>query len=72
MTNDNNLPQPCLVESEIHLRSPVFNHLEGTVRQAGIAKCNIFLFDDNSEGDTFWMSIGFTNRDDLKLMQRET
>jgi RimJ/RimL family protein N-acetyltransferase len=40
--------------------------------QAGIAKCNVFIFAANSDGERFWRAVGFKLRDDLKLLQRET
>lgn len=42
------------------------------LRQAGILRCNICLFTDNSEGKKFWTAIGFKERDDLRLMGRGT
>lgn len=42
------------------------------LHEAGIQKCNIFLFDGNSEGEGFWRAVRFQNRPDLKLMQRAT
>lgn len=40
--------------------------------QAGIPKCNVFIFADNCEGEKFWRAVGFKMRDDLKVLQRET
>jgi ribosomal protein S18 acetylase RimI-like enzyme len=42
------------------------------LHQEKIPKCNIFLFDQNSEGKEFWEAVGFKNRTDLKVMQRAT
>ncbi len=42
------------------------------LREAGIQKCNIFLFSDNAAGEGFWQAVGFRNRPDLKVMQRTT
>jgi ribosomal-protein-alanine N-acetyltransferase len=38
----------------------------------GIPKCNVFIFDDNSDARGFWEAVGFRVRNDLKLLQRET
>lgn len=40
--------------------------------QVGIPKCNVFVFDDNSDGQGFWLAAGFALRSDLKLLQRST
>lgn len=40
--------------------------------QLGISKCNVFIFDDNAEGQAFWQAVGFRHRSDLKLLQRGT
>src|SRR2546425_562315 len=37
---------------------------------AGILKCNIFVFDDNTDGESFWEHHGWTKRNDLRLMQK--
>ena len=39
---------------------------------AGIPKCNIFLFADNTRGRAFWRRNGWMVREDLKVMQRPT
>jgi N-acetylglutamate synthase len=39
---------------------------------SGIPKCNIFLFGDNELGEAFWQQTGWTERADLKLLQKET
>jgi len=36
----------------------------------GISKCNLFLFADNSEGETFWKHNGWLKRTDLQVMQK--
>ena len=41
------------------------------LREAGIPKCNIFLFDDNSAGEVFWRTLGF-NRREWRVLQRQT
>jgi len=35
----------------------------------GIPKCNIFLFADNAEGESFWQHNGWSKRVDLQVMQ---
>jgi ribosomal protein S18 acetylase RimI-like enzyme len=37
-------------------------------RSAGIRKCHIFIFNDNSEGIEFWKSIGWTPREDISII----
>ena len=36
----------------------------------GIPKCNIFLFADNAEGESFWLHYGWSKRADLQVMQK--
>jgi putative acetyltransferase len=38
----------------------------------GIPKCVIFLFADNEPGERFWSRCGWSERGDLKLLQRQT
>lgn len=38
----------------------------------GIPKCNIYLYADNDVGAAFWRHLGWFDRDELKVMQRET
>lgn len=40
--------------------------------QLGISKCNVFVYEDNSDRQGFWLAAGFTLRSDLKLLQRST
>jgi ribosomal protein S18 acetylase RimI-like enzyme len=35
-----------------------------------IAKCNIFLFSDNTDGERFWLRQGWRVRGDLKVLQK--
>ncbi len=44
----------------------------GALAQAGIAKCNVFLFADNQAGAQFWAAVGFAARADLVVRQRAT
>jgi putative acetyltransferase len=39
------------------------------LRQAGIPKCNIFIFASNAEGMKFWTRTGWSLRTELRLMQ---
>lgn len=39
---------------------------------AGITRCNLFLFTDNDEGQSFWQALGWRPRTELCLMQRPT
>lgn len=36
----------------------------------GILKCNIFVYNDNDPGTIFWHKNSFSDRSDLKIMQR--
>ncbi|HLP77156.1 MAG TPA: GNAT family N-acetyltransferase [Candidatus Paceibacterota bacterium] len=36
----------------------------------GIHKCNIFLFADNADGESFWKHNGWLKRTDLSVMQK--
>ena len=42
------------------------------LREAGINKCNIMVFDDNEEGLAFWQRTGWAGRQDLILLQKWT
>ena len=37
---------------------------------AGIQKCHIFIFNDNSDGIEFWKSIGWIHRSDISVISR--
>ena len=39
------------------------------LRQAGISKCNIFIFANNAAGMKFWVHTGWKLRTELRLMQ---
>lgn len=39
---------------------------------AGIEKCNIFLWRDNVDGEGFWIREGWSARSDIMLVQRFT
>jgi putative acetyltransferase len=38
----------------------------------GIRKCNIFLYAVNEPGERFWKHLGWKERADLKVLQKET
>jgi N-acetylglutamate synthase len=40
------------------------------LERAGIAKCNLFLFDDNADGAAFWEHNGWLARTDLVVYQK--
>ena len=42
----------------------------GRLRQKGISKYNGFVFKDNLEALEFWQSIGWAQRDDLKVVSK--
>jgi ribosomal protein S18 acetylase RimI-like enzyme len=42
------------------------------LKELNIARCNIFVYADNSEGQGFWDKLAFKERRDLKIMQRHT
>jgi putative acetyltransferase len=49
----------CLVERSLDL-----------LRQAGISKCHLFIFNKNDSGRAFWSHLGFENRADIGLFSR--
>jgi len=38
--------------------------------QAGILRCNILVFANNSDGEAFWLREGWTKRSELQLLQK--
>jgi putative acetyltransferase len=42
----------------------------GELARAGIAKCNLFLFDDHAQGAAFWEHAGWLERSDLRVFQK--
>jgi ribosomal protein S18 acetylase RimI-like enzyme len=40
------------------------------LRDAGIQKCHLFVFNHNDDGLQFWKSLGWTPRDDLRLVSK--
>lgn len=41
-----------------------------TLGEAGIQKCHLFIFTDNAAGQSFWKSMGWKQRMDLRIMSR--
>jgi N-acetylglutamate synthase len=39
--------------------------------QIGIAKCHLFVFDDNQEAIKFWNKVGWTERVELMMMSQQ-
>ncbi len=42
------------------------------LEKLGIQKCNVLLFDDNTEGRAFWLHNGWSERGDLRVFQKPT
>ncbi len=42
----------------------------GRLRQKGISKCNGFVLEGNLDALEFWQSIGWAERDDLKVVSK--
>jgi ribosomal protein S18 acetylase RimI-like enzyme len=63
-----------LAVSTLHRRKGLGRALVGqclsTLRRDGIAKCHIFVFDDNNDTIAFWKSVGWTQRVELIMMSR--
>ena len=38
--------------------------------RAGITRCNIYLFNNNSQGEAFWTYNGWKKRPDLQVLQK--
>jgi N-acetylglutamate synthase len=38
--------------------------------RAGITQCNIYLFNNNTEGEAFWLHNGWSKRTDLQMLQK--
>jgi ribosomal protein S18 acetylase RimI-like enzyme len=41
------------------------------LKRSGIQKCHLFIFNRNIEGIQFWEKIGWTPRNDLRIVSRE-
>ena len=42
------------------------------LKEQGIDKCHLFVFDDNELGKRFWKKSGWTLREDIVIMSRHT
>jgi len=40
------------------------------LHDAAIPKCNVFLFNDNHDGASFWQHVGWQHRSDLVVVQK--
>lgn len=40
------------------------------LRRAGVTRCNIYLFNSNPEGESFWLHNGWTKRAELQMLQK--
>jgi len=40
------------------------------LKKAGIQKCHIFIFHSNTEGISFWKSVGWTQRSDINVISK--
>lgn len=40
------------------------------LKNEGIQKCHIFIFDDNTSGIEFWKSIGWIHRSDISVISK--
>jgi putative acetyltransferase len=38
--------------------------------RAGITRCNIYLFNNNTGGEAFWLHNGWAKRSDLQMLQK--
>jgi len=38
---------------------------------AGIQKCHIFIFENNASGTDFWKAIGWTYREDIRVISKD-
>ena len=41
------------------------------LKQAGIQKCHLFIFNDNADGIAFWESTGWTSRSDICVCTKD-
>jgi GNAT superfamily N-acetyltransferase len=45
------------------------DHARAGLRAAGIQRCTIAVFADNAPGTAFWTHLGWSTREDLRVMQ---
>jgi N-acetylglutamate synthase len=50
------------------LGKALVEHVMAKLQKVGINKCHIFVFADNGAGRQFWERIGWSQRDDLRIM----
>ena len=41
-----------------------------TLKEAGMQKTHIFIFNSNADGITFWKSVGWANRSDISVISK--
>ena len=46
-------------------------HCLDALREIGISKCHIFIFNENTAGLAFWESVGWTARTDIRIVSRD-
>ena len=46
-------------------------HALAALREEGIQKCHLFIFHKNEPGITFWQKIGWTFRQDIRVMSTQ-
>jgi len=46
------------------------NRCLDALKDAGIQKCHIFIFNSNDDGIAFWKSMGWTTRTDISVLSR--
>jgi len=39
--------------------------------QLGILRCNIYVFTDNADGESFWLRQGWEKRSNVQLLQKK-
>ena len=42
-----------------------------SLKNLGIQKCHLFIFEDNEGGQKFWESLGWTKRVELTMMSQQ-
>jgi ribosomal protein S18 acetylase RimI-like enzyme len=52
------------------LASKLVSKCKQELKKAGIQKCHIFIFNDNTSGIEFWKSIGWVHRSDISVISK--